>query len=93
MRHPGLSSKRSGSARELYDGDDDSLAAAAVNAAANGVPVWEVRQALASIDQDATEFAGRWATWNDRLAKDERGRPGNFLTQLLAISEAIAETS
>lgn len=74
-----------------YDGDDDSLAAAAINAAANGVPAWEVRQALASIGVEAGELAERWETWNARFARDEGGRPSNYLAQLLAIGEAVAK--
>jgi len=74
-----------------YDGDDDSLAAAVVNAAANGVPDWEVRQALTSIGVDAKELAERWETWNDRFARDADGKPSKFLTRLLAISEAATE--
>ena len=76
-----------------YDGDDDSLAAAAVNAAANGVPAWEVRKALTAIGEDASKLAERWATWNQRLAKDERGQPGTFFVHLLAISKAISEAN
>ena len=76
-----------------YDGDDDSLAAAAVNAAANGVSASEVRQALASIGVSARDLAGRWETWNARRARDESGRPTNFLALLLAISESVTVTS
>jgi hypothetical protein len=72
-----------------YEGDDDALAAASVNMAANGVPSWQVRQALASIGVDAHELADRWEGWNRRVARDRSGKPTDFLKCLQSISEAV----
>ncbi len=71
-----------------YVGDDNSLAAAAVNAVANGMTAWEVRQALASIGEDVGDLTVRWETWNERFARDGSGKPSAFLGQLLAVSQA-----
>jgi len=75
-----------------YQGDDGSLAAAAVNAVANSVPHHEVHQALASLGEDAGELAERWARWNNQFAKDGAGHPSEFLSHLLAISSQGAVT-
>jgi len=76
-----------------YDGDDDSLAAAIVNIVANGVSVWEVRQALHAMGENATKLVERWAAWNQHHAKDKRGQSSPFFVQLLAISKATSEAN
>jgi hypothetical protein len=73
-----------------YDGDDESLAFAAVYAVANGVPAAEVKQALVSIGVDARELAQRWNTWNARFERGDNGKPSSFLAYLQAISEAVS---
>lgn len=69
-----------------YDGDDESLAAAVVNAAANGLPGSEINRALASIGVNALQLTDRWASWNQRVAKNRNGQPTSFLKHLSAIS-------
>ena len=71
-----------------YQGDDAALAAAAVNMAANGVPATEVRRALESLGERADRLARRWEAWNDRFARDDRGKPSDFLARLTEIAVA-----
>lgn len=71
-----------------YHGDDAALAAAMVNMAANGIPAHDVRRALEAMGERADRFVRRWEAWNDRLARDETGRPGDFLTRLMEIAGA-----
>ena len=71
-----------------YHGDDAALGAAAVNMAANGVPATEVRRALESLGERADRLAQRWEAWNDRFARDDRGKPSDFFARLTEIAVA-----
>lgn len=76
-----------------YHGDDDSLAAAAVNARDGGVAAELIGRALADMGDRGPDLAGRWARWNDRLARDENGKPGRFLELLTEIARGAPQSS
>ncbi len=70
-----------------YQGDDDSLAAAVVNARDGGVATELIGRALADMGDQGPDLADRWARWNDRLARDENGKPSRFLELLTEIAQ------
>jgi hypothetical protein len=69
-----------------YLGDDDALAAAAVNMMANGVTAKDVSRAIRSLQADPADLFVRWLRWNERFAYDRNGKLNDFASKLSALS-------